>query len=795
MNPLNPGLQVDDLQVQAVLSRGTDRLHYRVADTALGKTFVLVEYAPEEGVARRDTRGRLSPAPGADEAFAAGRARFLAEARLAGKLEHPALPRVLRLIEANGTVYQLRPDVEGEPLAKQLGEPPPPAADTVRDAFLELADGLAELHGADAVHGRLTPDQVLIDAKGRAHVLDLDPPDAGDASMAASPWRAPEQLDDGDADARSDIYALAALLSAWLTGTAPPAAARRLAAREAQQPDPLDPDTLRGLGGLGDALARGLRLNPDDRPASMTDWRDALDRIDWRLRMAGEAAAGNAAPEGRPWLPVALAVVVTLVMAAGAVFLLTDRDLPVDQWLEDVDVGAERDRGPRVAPPTSEEQARWEAALEADTLLGYRTFLADFPTSVYTEQAQVQIDIIDERRWTELSAEDTRSAYVDYLDLFPTGLHQAEALRRIEAMDRETARLEREKRERERRDNEAWEAARQERSIASMEAYIEAWPAGLHIEEAQRTLRDLRDRANDDEAFTDARTLGTRDAMQAYLDAFPRGAHVAEALELLERYTLSPGKPFRDCAVCPELRVMPVGAFAQGAADDDPLALEQEKPRRVVTFSRPFAVGIFEVTFGQWDACVADGGCETRPPDNGWGRGDRPVINVSWNDAQAYVAWLSEKTGETYRLPTESEWEYVARADSRGPWLGDDPAAVCRFGNVAGAETGFDWQHEACEDNYPVGTVPVGAFSPNKAGLFDVIGNVAEWTADCLNLSYLDAPTDGSAWTRGLCSSHMTRGGSWVTGSRDIRLSSRFNLKNGDRNDFTGFRVVRDIDE
>jgi formylglycine-generating enzyme required for sulfatase activity len=168
---------------------------------------------------------------------------------------------------------------------------------------------------------------------------------------------------------------------------------------------------------------------------------------------------------------------------------------------------------------------------------------------------------------------------------------------------------------------------------------------------------------------------------------------------------------------------------------------------------------------------------------------------VSWNDVQEYLAWLSEKTGQVYRLPSESEWEYIARADTTGPWLGGAPDAVCQFANVAGAETGFDWQHEACEDPLPVGTAPVGAFLSNRAGLYDVIGNVAEWTADCLNLSYLDAPTDGSPWTRGICSSHMTRGGSWVTGSRDIRLSSRFNLRNGDRNDFTGFRVVRDIDE
>ncbi len=632
MKPLVPGLQVDGLQVLSVLRRVDGRIVYRVSDTALGQPFELVEYAPDD--AERGEDGVVRPLAGFEASFAAGLEDFREQARRDVRPDRKDRPRVLRLLEANGTLYQLRPDRDGE-----------------------------------------------------------------------------------------------------------------------------EPE----------------------------------DSIDWRRRMLQAEAPADR--ERRPWLPIALAVLVTLLMAAGAVFLFSDRDLPVEEWLQELEPGAERDRGPRVAPPTSEERQRWEAALEADTLLGYRDFLADFPVSVYAAQAQLQIDILDERAWETLSAEDSRPAYVDYLEDFPAGLHQAEAHQRIEAIDAEAARVERERLERERRDNEAWTAAREERSVASMERYLQAWPAGLHVDEAQRIRRDLLDRSNDDTAFATAQELDTRDAYQAYIDAFPQGEHVTAALEAVERLTLAPGKPFRDCPLCPELRVMPVGAFRQGAADDDPLALAQERPARVVNITRPFAVGIFEVTFGQWDACVEAGGCSTRPPDNGWGRGDRPVIMVSWNDAQEYLTWLSEKTGQVYRLPSESEWEYVARADATGPWPGDAPEQVCAYGNVAGSETGFEWQHEACSDRFPVGTVPVGAHRSNKAGLFDVIGNVAEWTADCLNLSYLDAPTDGSAWTRGICSSHMTRGGSWVTGSRDIRLSARFNLKNGDRNDFTGFRVVREIRE
>ena len=793
MKSLPPGLQVDGLQVQSVLYRTADALHYRVVDTTLDRAFELEEFAPGEALAHRGADHRVAPLPGREQAFAEARDHFLARARATAGTDHPALSPVLRVFEANGTLYQLRPSFDGESLQDRMDRGERPEPDTVGAVLRELAGALAALHGQDQTHGALTPAALWVDDANRLLLRRASPPSfASDEDPYAAPEQASGSPEAGNA---ADLYRAAATLLAWLTGAPPPGAGERMAAQDAGDPDPLDAVLADISGGLGDALARALRLDPERRPASMEDWAQALDRIDWRLRMARETAPADVESERRPWLPIAIAAVVTLLMVAGGAFLLSDRELPVEAWLEDVDPGAERDRGPRVSAPTDEERARWDAALEADTLIGYRNFLEDFPTSVFADRARLQIDILDERAWERLSTEDSRPAYVDYLEQFPTGLHQAEALRRIEAIDEEAARRERERLERERRDNEAWAAAREARTIASMNRYIEAWPAGLHIEEAQRIRRALQDRANDDEAYRNATRIDTRDAFQAYIDAFPEGRHVADALASIERLTLAPGKPFRDCPVCPELRVMPVGAYAQGASPDDLLAREQERPQRVVNITRPFAVGIFEVTMGQWDACVEAGGCSHRPPDNGWGRGDRPVMMVSWNDAQEYVAWLSDKTGEIYRLPTESEWEYFARADEQTPWIGGAPEAVCAFGNVAGAETGFDWQHEACEDILPVGTAPVGAFRPNRAGLFDVIGNVAEWTADCMNLSYLDAPTDGSAWTRGICSSHMTRGGSWVTGSRDIRLSARFNLKNGDRNDFTGFRVVREIDE
>src|SRR5262252_251730 len=197
----------------------------------------------------------------------------------------------------------------------------------------------------------------------------------------------------------------------------------------------------------------------------------------------------------------------------------------------------------------------------------------------------------------------------------------------------------------------------------------------------------------------------------------------------------------------------------------------------MVTFARQFAVGQFELTFGEWDACVADGGCNGYKPrewvgwvpcDPGcksykprewpWGRGRQPLINVSWDDAKGYVAWLSEKTGRDYRLLTEAEYEYATRAGTQTayPWgneIGKNNA------NCDGC--GSQWDNKQ--------TAPVGSFPANSFGLHDMVGNVWEWTEDCWHPNYDGAPADGSAWTTGDCSRRVVRGGSWVNNPQGLR--------------------------
>lgn len=254
------------------------------------------------------------------------------------------------------------------------------------------------------------------------------------------------------------------------------------------------------------------------------------------------------------------------------------------------------------------------------------------------------------------------------------------------------------------------------------------------------------------------------------------------------------GQSFRDCydtdpvknLACPEMVVVPAGSFVMGSSEAEIRKLAQEfkgnwwkaeGPQRKVIFKKSFAVGKFEITFDEWAACAVDGCSHKRPSDQGWGRGRRPVIDVSWSDAKQYVDWLSGRTGRRYRLLSEAEWEYAARAGTTTRYA---------FGHaITKALANFQADR----------TVLVGSFVPNAWGLFDMHGNVWEWVEDCWHDTYFGAPTDGSAWVNECreAQRRVVRGGSWFTLPQTVRSADRGEATVGRTRDF-GFRVARFID-
>jgi len=249
--------------------------------------------------------------------------------------------------------------------------------------------------------------------------------------------------------------------------------------------------------------------------------------------------------------------------------------------------------------------------------------------------------------------------------------------------------------------------------------------------------------------------------------------------------TLKPKDIFKECDNCPEMIVVPAGNFTMGTPNPDTKMGQDldESPQHRVMIAKPFAVARFDLTFDEWDACVAEGGCNGyEPQDFGWGRGRRPVFNVSWVDSMEYAAWLSRKTGKYYRLLTEAEWEYAARAGSTTAYYWGDEIGK---GHANCDGCGSEWDDRE--------TSPVGSFAANAFGLYDMAGNVWQWVEDCYHTDYSGASTDGSAWTSGDCNSRVIRGGSWLSVPPLLRSAGRFRNTFSSKGNQLGFRIGRTL--
>jgi formylglycine-generating enzyme required for sulfatase activity len=281
----------------------------------------------------------------------------------------------------------------------------------------------------------------------------------------------------------------------------------------------------------------------------------------------------------------------------------------------------------------------------------------------------------------------------------------------------------------------------------------------------------------------------------------------------------SPGSAFSECDGCPEMVVIPAGSFVMGTPGAAPArdAAGAEGEVVVVTVQRAFALGRREVTRGEFGRFIADSGHEPQPGCRVWDaalgrfnedarRGwqdvaasdELPVSCVSFGDAQAYAQWLSAKTGSRYRLPSEAEWEYAARAGGRAlrPW-GDEAEDGCDFANtydlVAHARYRLGWPEARCRDGY-ADLAPVGQFTANAFGLHDMIGNVREWVQDCATGSYVGRPRDGRAWEWiGGCTERVQRGCSWLAPPGECRSAHRFAAPADERSGDAGFRVALEL--
>ena len=329
-----------------------------------------------------------------------------------------------------------------------------------------------------------------------------------------------------------------------------------------------------------------------------------------------------------------------------------------------------------------------------------------------------------------------------------------------------------------------WQSIMNSTNPAEFEAYLSQFPNGVFRTLAQARLAALRSAVAASQAAggprvaeTGARSSGARvpRARVSGGEAPAFGTHPPEA----DRR--APGTVFRDCPTCPEMVVVPAGRFQMGCVSGRDCQYDERPVHEVQVPS--FALGVYEVTFEEYERFAGATGRD-RPNDGGWGRGGRPVINVSWENAQAYATWLSDETGEDYRLPSDSEWEYAARAGTttQYSWGQDIGRNRANCGDC-----GSRWDGDE--------TAPAGSFAPNAWGLHDMHGNVLEWVEDCWHENYARAPRDGSAWTSGRnCGRRVLRGGSWGDHPAYLRSADRRFGDVGARYDHIGFRVSRPLD-
>jgi len=776
LTTLPSGSRIGKYEVVSVLGQGGFGITYRARDTQLGRDVAIKEYLPTTFAARQSDSMVLPHSTQLAEDFRWGRERFLAEAKTLAQLEHAAgIVNVYDFLEANGTAYMVMALVPGETLEARLAHEGRLAQHAIERLLYPLLDGLERVHRAGFLHRDIKPANILIDPEGAPALIDFGASRVAlqDRTQAMTAIYTPgyaafEQMSAAPQGPWTDIYALAGTLYHCIAGTPPPPAVDRMIN------DRLIPAVDVGRGhyapGLLAAIDAGLALKAEARPQSIPQWRALVAGGATQSGVIPQGTMRHAATAGgstrrRGWLWPAVAAAVVLCLAGGtaAYFVLQERA--------------------RVARELAEA---------------------------------------DERAWVQAKATNTEAAYHEYLSRYPTGQRAGEARQAVAAFE-----------QRRKADEDAWTRAKSANNEAAYRDYLRTSPGGRFAPDAQREIERLQTEARREreriEADTWARAKagGTEAAYQAYLDRYPQGRFADEARGEIQRARrVRSHTAFRDCDQCPEMIMVARGSFMMGSPPGEE---ERERvpndrigfttPQVRVTFKDDFAVGKYPVTRAEFERFVsatghqtgnscleyAGGGVNVKEVQGKTWRnprfpqGDRhPVVCVSLEDAQAYANWLTRMTGKTYRLPTSSEWEYVARAGTTtARYWGDGVADACRHANVADLSLHKD-QNLAragkifpCTDGFE-NTAAVDVFPPNAWGFHDMLGNVFNWTVDCGGIeSYLHVPTDGRPWEGGNCARRQVRGGSWAGSPFLARAASRSAYPLSTRDGFIGFRVAR----
>ena len=475
-------------------------------------------------------------------------------------------------------------------------------------------------------------------------------------------------------------------------------------------------------------------------------------------------------------------------------------------------------------PPPSGDAARaYEAAERLNTVAGYLAFIGQYPNSFEAKLAQGHIDKLEGAKEPLVVAggdpeeEEPSTVTAPSPEAVEGNLKLSREDRRLVQMGLAAAGYDPGGVDgmlggKTRRALRAWQASKEVEATGYLTKEQGEALAALGREEAERR-RVQAEREAEERRQAEAERKAREEAERRRAEAERKEREAEER----RRRAQSPGTKLRDCPGCPELVVVPEGSYRMGSPESESGRADDEGPVRRVTIGYRLAVGVKEVTRGEFARFVSETGrsmgdsCWTYEggeweersgrhwKSTGFSQTDgHPVVCVNWDDAKAYVGWLSEETDEEYRLLSESEWEYVARARTKtARYWGESESGQCRYANggdeaLKRRDSDWKWPTASCDDGY-ARTSPVGRYEANGFGLHDVLGNVWEWVEDCWNESYTGAPSDGSAWKSGDCDRRVLRGGSWLNLPRFLRSAYRIRLSSGYRTLNYGFRVARTL--
>jgi formylglycine-generating enzyme required for sulfatase activity len=607
---------------------------------------------------------------------------------------------------------------------------------------------------------------------------------------------------------RRDVFALALLIYRLLTG------------RTVQETQGQPPGAVPRPPGLTDdawqVLRRGLAYPSELCP---TDAGQFIQALDAAQRPAMASGSGRVSPPKWTW---GLAVGLALAVGLGIYWFSTPIDRGPEQIRPDDIAGPPSSGEPerRTTTPADEpveegialreaereiDQRAFEAASRVDTVAAYQLYLQRCPQCGYGKDARAAIQSLEARK----KIEALKANFEALASALEEGREERgnEALSRLDALAALTP------------DDPLIAAGRQRlaRSWVKMaltslnkpdpdearkwlrkaEAVQPELPELVALNQALQQAEVVEQvKQTDTEAFAAARRTDTRRAYWAYLDRCATGCnHRAEAEAALAR--LAPAHPvlrdrLNDGSQGPEMVVIPAGEFQMGSPSSE-IGRYSDESTHVVRIEKSLAIGKYEVMFHEYDRFATATG-KSLPPDHDWGRGRRPVVNVDWKNATAYAEWLSQQTGQRYRLPTEAEWEYAARAGTTtSRYWGDDPNEGCAYANAAdldGKKVFVGWTVMQCHDGQ-VYTAPVGSYRNNEFGLYDMAGNVLEWTCSIYDKES-KAPVQRCQEPGG-DQEMVVRGGSWSDEPRNVRSADRHRSRPEFRDYFLGFRLVREL--